>query len=473
MGKNRAEVTCSLLLELNPDVQGAFDKSNFSSKLAGEASQYFSSFSLIIASNLEESLLTKLSNVCDSLSLPLVSIRAYGSIGLCRLQLSEHEIIESKPTPDVPDLRIMQGFEELYEYCHSVDLESLSDMDHAHMPYIVILTKALQEWKKTNANPPSNGEERAQFKQIVMGMVRYPHLIGTEDEEMNFTEAANEIFQTFRRRDLPEFVFEERNLSAMKLTAFSVLVEALRIFHAESGGSVPLNGTIPDLTSTTALFVKIQNVYQQRATKDRSRIREILQSLETMTTDNPYPFPTISDELIDIFCKNVYNLRLLSTTTISSEISTLNLESISEAVMDTYEDAPQTPILWYLALRAADRFYMKSNRYPGEVTEDVERDAEAVWLELQSIAEECSVGSKDPGELEEDGFVMPSVKNLLTKDHALEITRFGASEIHNIAALIGGIASQEVVKIITQQYVPTNNTYVHNGIAGVGGSYEL
>jgi NEDD8-activating enzyme E1 regulatory subunit len=48
-------------------------------------------------------------------------------------------------------------------------------------------------------------------------------------------------------------------------------------------------------------------------------------------------------------------------------------------------------------------------------------------------------------------------------------TRYGASELHTTASLIGGIAAQEAVKLITTQYMPLNNTYIYNGIAGVGG----
>ena len=47
------------------------------------------------------------------------------------------------------------------------------------------------------------------------------------------------------------------------------------------------------------------------------------------------------------------------------------------------------------------------------------------------------------------------------------------SELHNIAAFVGGVGAQEAVKIITHQYVPMNNTYIYNGIAGYGAFYEL
>ena len=106
--------------------------------------------------------------------------------------------------------------------------------------------------------------------------------------------------------------------------------------------------------------------------------------------------------------------------------------------------------------------------------DNIQRDAESVWLELQALA---AAGDEESGEdamaEEENGWAPPNLKNLISKDHALEITRVGACEIHNIAALIGGIASQEIVKILTKQYVPMNNTYIYNGVAGVGATYEL
>jgi amyloid beta precursor protein binding protein 1 len=48
----------------------------------------------------------------------------------------------------------------------------------------------------------------------------------------------------------------------------------------------------------------------------------------------------------------------------------------------------------------------------------------------------------------------------LTKDSA----RAGGAELHNIGALTGGIVSQEIIKAITEQYVPVDNTCVFDGI---------
>lgn len=48
---------------------------------------------------------------------------------------------------------------------------------------------------------------------------------------------------------------------------------------------------------------------------------------------------------------------------------------------------------------------------------------------------------------------------------ATEVARAHGGELHNIAALTGGMVAQEVIKIITKQYIPVDNTCVFDGIA--------
>ena len=44
--------------------------------------------------------------------------------------------------------------------------------------------------------------------------------------------------------------------------------------------------------------------------------------------------------------------------------------------------------------------------------------------------------------------------------------RYGGSELHNVAAVLGGVVAQEALKLLTHQFVPLNNTFVFNGIRG-------
>lgn len=51
--------------------------------------------------------------------------------------------------------------------------------------------------------------------------------------------------------------------------------------------------------------------------------------------------------------------------------------------------------------------------------------------------------------------------------------RYGASEVHAIAAIMGGMAAQEAVKVIARQFLPLDNTVVFNGITSTAGSFKL
>ncbi len=42
--------------------------------------------------------------------------------------------------------------------------------------------------------------------------------------------------------------------------------------------------------------------------------------------------------------------------------------------------------------------------------------------------------------------------------------RAAGGELHNIAALTGGLVAQEAIKIITKQYVPVDNTCLFDGV---------
>jgi hypothetical protein len=52
-------------------------------------------------------------------------------------------------------------------------------------------------------------------------------------------------------------------------------------------------------------------------------------------------------------------------------------------------------------------------------------------------------------------------------------TRYGAGELHAIAAFVGGVGSQEAVKLVTAQFTPMDNTFLFNGITSVASTLKL
>lgn len=190
-----------------------------------------------------------------------------------------------------------------------------------------------------------------------------------------------------------------------------------------------------------------------------------------------------NEQQLDLVATCSTNTRNVTTTTVVQEV----LQS------DLYQDPIQTPILWYLALRAVDLFYHKYARWPGETETLLQSDEIELFQLLRHVClDQLAINpsavtekysdkdvSSTKMSLENEDVVTnvdatsDEVIKLITADHAIEMTRYGGIELHNISALIGGIAAQEAVKIITHQYVPLNNTYIFNGIAGCGATYTL
>lgn len=60
--------------------------------------------------------------------------------------------------------------------------------------------------------------------------------------------------------------------------------------------------------------------------------------------------------------------------------------------------------------------------------------------------------------------VPDAVSNDRLVQAAEEVARAGGGELHNISALTGGMVAQEVIKVITKQYIPIDNTCIFDGI---------
>lgn len=505
---SRAEIATKHLLELNPDVKGSY-----TSVPSLESADYVSIFQsireshkscnfLVITADLPPNILRSISKLCweganntssddkndhsSYCSVPLVAVKSYGLIGTVRLQTPLHTIVESKPDNSLPDLRLIEKdiFPELSKFIQPFDLSSLDNHTHGHVPFVIILVKAMEKWLLPNESgiqkqPPKTFSEKQDFKKMIESMSRNYSM------ELNFQEAVDNASLVYVMRDSP---FEEKELEELLSiaeermtnsgTSYDVLLVALKQFMNENKGCPPLNGSIPDMTASTNYYIQLQNIYKTKAQDDEDKMRKIIQ---TMTEEcSGGTLPVVSDEELSIFCKNVYNLRLTRTRSYESEYDFVyssddqKKEIQGELIAETFEpysssDA-QTPLLWFIALRAADAFYDEYGHYPGKDSRmlALNSDVEAVQEKLKDIVEKMG--------LKENDLI---TSTLFSKDEELknafatEITRYHNAEIHNIASVVGGIASQEAVKLVTKQYVPMNGTYVYNGIAGVAGVYQF
>uniref|UniRef100_A0A7S2E762 NEDD8-activating enzyme E1 regulatory subunit n=1 Tax=Trieres chinensis TaxID=1514140 RepID=A0A7S2E762_TRICV len=502
--------------ELNPDVPGthvsipSFETADFGSLLDDAASAAAAASEagavdggkrrkiIAVASDLDPDPLLALSRACHDASVPLVIVRSYGLLGTVRVQVRRHRIVESKPDNSVPDLRLADPngiFPSLRKLVDGADLDGMDSKEHGHVPFVIILIKAMDKWRDglKEGRPegvgaplrfPQTPDEKAEFRDLVKSMAR------KYNDELNFQEAVSDAYLAYARKDVPWEVAQllERAERAQSPGAFDLLAVALKRFMDGNGGQPPLNGSIPDMTAATDPYVALQGAYKAKAEEDRAEMRRILEGLR-LERGGATPCPEVSEEELTTFCRNVHNLRGLGTRSYAEEFQAHSGEGVSEgdddgdapmpsaaeaeirddlmmATMDPYEVPEHTPLLWHVALRACDVFRRNHGRYPGSDGRTTALDSDAT--EVQGIIGRVA---KSMGLADTD--LIKSTLLSGERKHAREVVRYNNAEIHNVAAVVGGVASQEAVKLITGQYVPLDDTYVYNGIAGIAGVYRF
>jgi len=467
IGMNRAQVVSSMLSEMNPDVKGCYRADDCLSVLHKDPA-YFSQFSLIICSNLSPDLSLSLSLHCWDKDIPLILLRAYGLIGTLRVQYNQLEVIESRVEADTLDLRLTHPFPSLSVYIDSINLIGMDSNASSHVPWPVLLVKTMEKWKEISPTPPSNKTEKEKFKKMISELV-ITNDGGVNGPPENVVEAQKEAFRIFSARSLSlslSLLLSERETTQVskESTDFRVLLHAINIYRSHYNNLLPLSGALPDMTSSTSAYMELQKIFHEKAKEDRQLFTDIVNSvLQSIGR----PVNSISQDYITLFIKNLLSLSVCATRPYFLEYGERErekerereweVENYQEIMEDVYEEKEQTPLLWYLTLRAADMFYSHYRRWPGTLEDQVTTDADIIFSLFSSPS--LSLSS--------------DILLSLSHEYAKEITRYGASELHNIASIIGGVGGQEAVKILTTQYIPLNNTFVYNGVNGRGAVYKL
>lgn len=78
----------------------------------------------------------------------MISVETFGFYGSVSTQIEEICLVETHPESLI-DLRLNQPFKELIEFSTEFDYDKLDSAGLSHVPAVVILVKALEEWKST------------------------------------------------------------------------------------------------------------------------------------------------------------------------------------------------------------------------------------------------------------------------------------------------------------------------------------
>ncbi|XP_011843294.1 PREDICTED: NEDD8-activating enzyme E1 regulatory subunit [Mandrillus leucophaeus] len=364
-------------------------------------------------------------------------------------------VIESHPDNALEDLRLDKPFPELREHFQSYDLDHMEKKDHSHTPWIVIIAKYLAQWySETNGRIPKTYKEKEDFRDLIrQGILKNEN--GAPEDEENFEEAIKNVNTALNTTQIPssiEDIFnDDRCINITKQTpSFWILARALKEFVAKEGqGNLPVRGTIPDMIADSGKYIKLQNVYREKAKKDAAAVGNHVAKLLQSIGQAP---ESISEKELKLLCSNSAFLRVVRCRSLAEEygLDTINKDEIISSM-----DNPDNEIVLYLMLRAVDRFNKQHGRYPGVSNYQVEEDIG----KLKS----CLTGF-----LQEYGLSV-----MVKDDYVHEFCRYGAAEPHTIAAFLGGAAAQEVIKIITKQFVIFNNTYIYSGMSQTSATFQL
>ncbi|CAD8178954.1 unnamed protein product [Paramecium octaurelia] len=406
IGQSRAKVVFEYLLEMNQDVKGEWHQvENFDVK-----EQHYD---LIIA-NEQQLLETKFN---------LIELQTYGFVGRMRLYSPKCHIIETKPMNQKYDLRIFNPFQELKEYFDSIEFEG--DVDYvSHIPYIVILYKALQKYHKEKGKYPTTfSEKHKDFKQVILSLCE-----GLEYQYTgNFYEAIDNIDQAFDSENWKSSLESIEIEQDVNEDQYFVLISALRQF-VQIHGAPPLGKAFPDMKCFTQTYVHLKNtLYGTKVEKDFQVFKTLCQN-------------KVDDDTIRLFIENLQDLKSITFRTIQQELQQPN----------EVEDQDNDCYIWYILLRSVNEFYATNNRWPNQEKADTQQ--------LQQIVEkQCRLVNVDS----------------IPETHVIEICRYEGAKLHMIASVLGGMASQEAVKLITNQFVPINNTLIYDGLKSEASIFEF
>ena len=433
-------------------------------------------------------MLERICQHADKLSIPLFYIHCQGFFSHFSVQLpAQFPIVDTHPDPaSTQDLRLLNPWPELAELLDkkTSNLDSLSDHDHGHVPYLLILLYFLKVWKASHdGQNPANYSEKKEFKALVERGARTKNSEGGEE---NFEEAAAAVLKSLNPPSISSGlreVFDADDCQNLKPTSanFWMIANAIRKFHTSHNGILPLPGALPDMKAQSSDYIQLQNIYKAEARSDQAEVARTVRSLEQELGRES----SIESAEIEAFCKGAQFVKLIHGRPIRIAKCTAEIDwsDRSKALSQELQD-PDSLLPIYFAFLALDRYQddidrIQKLRKPadGQLNDIIAgRVVSGAVPSLPTFAESAhfSTPAVDP---EHDPkpwprFDTPEARR--TFDNVVkELDRADGGELHNIAALTGGMVAQEVIKVITKQYVPVDNSCIFDGIASKTAVFKI
>ena len=508
LGKGRAAAVAAHLHELNTSVAGAFVDESVD-VVVDQNPDFFKDFTVVVASRVEMKTLAKLDEACRARDVALVALDTLGLVGTVRLSKTEHRVLEAKPEETDFDLRVNAPWPALIDFAKRFAAggggDALRNDAHAraHIPWAVTLVNVVEELGMRGApaaacersaaprrkprSKPRSGARRRRRRRRGGGDAA---ALGDAVLPENATEALAAARHCWKAPGavppaLAETLSDPR-LDALDADApsFWFLLAGLRAFlRGEGGGEpgaaapetrappvMPLEGSIPDMTCTTEWYVELQRLYRDKAHADADAV--LLHARRFLRAAGK-PEDAVTREEARFFCRHAAHARAVRWRSVADELAWA--DGAGAALAAKLAD-PDATAAWcaarYVVARAVDVFRETRGRYPGtplstgpsnsEDTNsttvntacDVDADVEALRAIVETTLD--AIGA------EADRARTGALEAMTT-----EAARCAGGEPHAVAAVLGGVGAQEVIKLVTDQFEPEAHTLVYDAAKAV------
>ncbi|WFD42223.1 hypothetical protein MPSI1_000864 [Malassezia psittaci] len=294
-------------------------------------------------------------------SIPVLCAQTSGFQGAFHLSVRELGIIETHPE-SLTDLRLTNPFQELLTFASQFNLDTEDSLERSHIPYVVLLLRALQDWKSEHGKFPSPAERRE--------FLDYLRERRPEGDSENFDEAqaalAQHVWRPLQSAVIPTEVSSILNDDRAKnvsenSTVFWLLVAALRQF-TEKELVLPLTGSVPDMKSSSGTYVALQRIYLAKAQRDFDVFQTCLDDVLTrsqLTREQT----GLDENYVRTFTKHTAFLHLVRGRRLIERRTDPDTDAIKMAFADPVNP---TTVQYLIAFAASDAFYSKHGHFPTE-----------------------------------------------------------------------------------------------------------
>ena len=224
-------------------------------------------------------------------------------------------------------------------------------------------------------------------------------------------------------------------------------------------------------------YIALQNVYKAKSRADLAELTTTVRALEK-NLSRLHPIPSAE---IEAFAKNAASIKMIRGTPLrlATEAGKTDFGDRAGSVLrELGDDDSLMPL--HLCFLALDAYLATGASLPSLPASSSSQDAAAAETEqrkftwhmtqyIDTVVENLKKSAEAQGEGNGDTKAgEESISNVIR-----EMARAGGAELHNIAALMGGMVAQEAIKVVTRQYVPIEGVCVFDGVGSRMGVFKI